>query len=173
VTTAVYSPDGSRIAAAGADGILRIWLAADGTLERTRSAGTKPLTDVAFSGNSSIVATSGADADAHVWDVRSGKGLVLQRVSGGPLQAIGLDASGEWAVGAAPTSAIIWNTTSGALLAYLRGHEALLTSASFAPSTTTVLTSSVDGTVRTYLCDVCVGLDGLVTLAERRLAQTR
>jgi len=173
LTNAVYSPDGSRIAAAGGDGVLRIWFAKDGTLDRSHRAGTKPLTGVAFSGSSGTVATSGADADAHVWDVRSGKGLVLQRVSGGPLQAIGLDATGEWAVGAAPTSAIIWNTTSGTMLAYVRGHESLLTSASFAPTTPTVLTSSRDGTVRTYACEVCVDLDGLVRIAEQRLAQTR
>jgi WD40 repeat protein len=173
VTNAVYSPDGSRIAAAGGDGVLRIWFAKDGTLDRSRRAGTKPLTGVAFSGTSGTVATSSADSDAHVWDVRSGAGLVLQRASGGPLQAIGLDATGEWAVGAAPTSAIIWNTTSGAMLAYLRGHGSLLTSASFAPKTETVLTSSRDGTIRTYACEVCVDLGGLVHLAERRLAQTR
>jgi len=172
-TTAVYSPDGSRIAAAGTDGVLRIWLARTGALERSRRAGTKPLTGVAFSGTSGTVATSGADSDAHAWEVQTGKGLVLQRASSGPLQAIGLDASGEWAVGAAPTSAIIWNTTNGTMLAYLRGHDSLVTSVSFAPTTPTVLTSSRDGTVRTYACDVCVDLAGLVRLAEQRLAQTR
>jgi hypothetical protein len=30
-----------------------------------------------------------------------------------------------------------------------------------------------DGTMRTYRCDVCVGLDGFVRLAELRLARTR
>jgi hypothetical protein len=36
-----------------------------------------------------------------------------------------------------------------------------------------ILSASSDGTVRTYRCDVCVDLEGLIRLAELRLARTR
>ena len=47
-----------------------------------------------------------------------------------------------------------------------------MTSASFTPDGRTIVTSSADGTVRTYRCDLCGGLDELLTLAQRQLAAT-
>jgi WD40 repeat protein len=45
-----------------------------------------------------------------------------------------------------------------------------VTAASLSPDGTRVLTSSLDGTVRMYRCEICSGLDGLLELAKRRLA---
>ena len=42
-----------------------------------------------------------------------------------------------------------------------------------APNRPIVLTSSQDGTVRTYDCEICVGLPALVALAEKRIAAGR
>ena len=58
-------------------------------------------------------------------------------------------------VTAGPTTAGLWPVASGLLLLYLRGHTEPLTSASFFPGGNRILTSSRDGTVRTYTCDVC------------------
>ena len=67
----------------------------------------------------------------------------------------------------------IWPRSTGQQLTYVRGRTQLLTSVSFAPDGRTILSSSRDGTVGTYRCDVCVDLDGLIRLAERRLALAR
>jgi WD40 repeat protein len=48
-----------------------------------------------------------------------------------------------------------------------------VTAAAFDPSGRTIVTGGVDGTVRTYHCDICGDLSELVALAERRLAATR
>lgn len=44
--------------------------------------------------------------------------------------------------------------------------------AGFAADGRTVTTASTDGVVRAYVCDLCGGLDGLLGLANRRLAAT-
>lgn len=49
---------------------------------------------------------------------------------------------------------------------------ARLRSVAFTPDGRHVLTASLDGTVRTYSCELCGGLDELVTLAQQRLART-
>jgi WD40 repeat protein len=52
----------------------------------------------------------------------------------------------------------------------LAGHVRPLTSAVFTPDSRTVLTGSLDGTVRTYRCRLCGGLGELRRLAQARLS---
>jgi WD40 repeat protein len=91
----------------------------------------------------------------------------------GPVAAIDFSPNGLWLVTAGPISAGIWPRLTGDLLTYVRGQTKQLTSVSFSPDGRTILSSSLDGTVGTYRCDVCVDLDGLMRLAERRLARAR
>jgi WD40 repeat protein len=58
----------------------------------------------------------------------------------------------------------------GDRLYFLVGPTAQLTSATFAPGGQTVATTSFDGTVRTFDCVLCGGLDRLVPTARARLA---
>jgi WD40 repeat protein len=134
----------------------------------------RSLTDIDFSQDGQIVATAGSDSDGRIWSVPKGTAHVLQRVAFGPLRSIALDASGQWVVAAAgPISAIVWSTVSGQQLFYLRGHTGRMTDVSFSPQGATILSASQDGTLRTYVCEVCVDLSGLVHIAESRLAKAR
>ena len=71
---------------------------------------------------------------------------------------------------AGPTTAGLWPVSNGRLLFYLRGHTEPLTSASFSPDGTRILTSSRDGTLRTYTCELCGNIEDLLTTAKARLA---
>jgi WD40 repeat protein len=75
-----------------------------------------------------------------------------------------------------PNTAGLWEADSGELFSYLYGHDPnsklRLTSAAFSPDGRTILTASRDRTVRTYDCDVCTDLPGLVALSRSRLAGT-
>jgi WD40 repeat protein len=73
---------------------------------------------------------------------------------------------------AGPISVIVWSAHTGRQLFYLRGHTALPTSVSFAPRGPTLLSSSLDGTLRTYTCNVCIDLNSLIRSAELRIART-
>jgi WD40 repeat protein len=174
---AAFSPNGRLLATAGADANGRLWFVRSGRLYRVlhkvlhRHA--QALTDVTFSRDGRLLATAAADSDVRIWNVANGTSHVLERSAFGPVPEADFDSSGRWVVGAAPISAVIWRTSSGARLFYLRGHGPVVMSVSFAPRGPTVLTSSSDGTVRTYICIVCLDRASLLRLAQERIKATR
>jgi WD40 repeat protein len=129
------------------------------------------VTSAAFSPDGARLVTASRDREARVWDLATGESLVLQGHLG-PVQDARFSPDGRWVVTAGPGRAGLWDARSGRLVALLRGHKGALTSAGFDATGRTIVTGGVDGTVRTYRCAICGGLDELIRLAERRLAVT-
>ncbi len=169
-TAAAFSPDGRLIATAGEDGLSRIWDQRTGTRVRTLHGHTDAVTDVQFSPDGKLLVTSSRDHDARIWDVATGKTSELLRGHFGPVFGASFSPDGHWVVTAGPTTAGLWPVSNGRLLFYLRGHTQPLTSASFSPDGTRILTSSRDGTLRTYTCELCGNIEDLLTTANARLA---
>ena len=117
------------------------------------------------SGKRSLIAT------AFIWNVTTGRRVHVLRGHSGTVAAIAFSPNRRWVATAGPIAAGVWPVSTGRILFYLRGHEGLLTGVAFSPDGHTILTSSADGTVRTYNCEVCAGLNALVRLAEVRLAR--
>jgi WD40 repeat protein len=171
VVRAALSPDASLVATAGADDRARIYDAHTGALLHILPGHTAPLTDVFFADGRSLVTTS-VDARPRVWNAQTG---ALEHVLVGHFGTVSTAAvspDGRWIATAGPLSAGLWPTAAARLLFYLRGPTALLTSISFTADGRRILTSSMDGTVRIYTCEVCVDLGGLVALARARLERT-
>ena len=72
---------------------------------------------------------------------------------------------------AGPITAGLWSARTGELVTYLRGPESNLVAAAFDGSRA-IVTSEEDGTVRRADCSLCAGVEGLLALADERLAQT-
>jgi WD40 repeat protein len=94
----------------------------------------------------------------------------LLRAHFGPVFGASFSPDGRWVVTAGPLAAGLWPISSGKLLTLLYGPTEPLTSASFSADGKRILTSSRDGTVRTYKCELCGGIDELLTLSNTRLA---
>jgi WD40 repeat protein len=75
-TVLALSPDGERLAASGADGIVRIWDVGSGEELLVLPKHPAPLTCVCFSPDGSRLATNFGRGTFNVWDARTGQLLV-------------------------------------------------------------------------------------------------
>jgi WD40 repeat protein len=154
------------------DGKARIWNVGTGRLEHVLVGHRDRLTSARFSPDGALVVTASADHDARVWDARTGHKRVLLRGHGAIVQDAAFSSDGRWIVTAGPGTAGLWEARTGRLLSLLRGHAGPLAAAEFGRGGYHVFTAGEDGTVRTYTCDVCAPLSGLLALADRRRAIT-
>jgi WD40 repeat protein len=73
VSSASFSPDGSRVATATGDNMARVWNAADGHLLFTLAGHTDAVQTAAFSSDGKRIVTSSADHTARLWDAGDGR----------------------------------------------------------------------------------------------------
>ena len=216
VTAIAFSPDGSRLATGGTDGIGRIWTLFRAGRPLELKGHTRALTGIAFSPNGALVATSSRDGTAKLWDARSGRALHALRGHTNEVTSVTFSPDGRLVLTASKDNdARLWDARSGAPGQVLRWHFGTvrdaqfspdgrwivtvgpqtaqlwqpglqdpffqfgiggpskpLTTAVFDPTSRIVLAASGDGTVRTYRCTLCGGLDDLLRIARARLALT-
>jgi WD40 repeat protein len=75
INAIAFSPDSGRLAAAGADGLVRVWSLATGKLRTYDNGG--PLLSIAFSRNGRLIVTGGRDGRVAVWGAGRGSATLL------------------------------------------------------------------------------------------------
>jgi WD40 repeat protein len=171
LTRVAYSHDGRMVAAGSTDGTAKVWRLASGHVQVLRGH-TAAVLSARFAPGDRLLVTASVDHDARIWNLSTGATAHVLRGHFAVVSDADFSPDGRWVVTAGPGKGGLWNASTGELLFYLQGHSGKLASASFAPDDRTIVTAGADGTVRTYVCDVCAGIDGLMSLADRRLAVT-
>jgi WD40 repeat protein len=169
-----FSPDASLLLSGSEDKTARLW-SMDSRRVQTLKGHTNVLTSARFSPDGRLVATASRDHDVRLWNVRTGKTVLpILRKHFAIVSDARFSDDGRWLVTAGPQTAGLWHVRSHRLIFRLRGHKkrAILTAAAFVPGSHRIVTTGADGTVRSWFCEICGGLDELVSLAEKRLAQT-
>ena len=164
----VVGPDGSVATIRGKKVILR------SAGHRTVLSGFRDrVSSVSFSRFGGLLATASIDHDVRIWNVATGKRIRLYQARTAVHDAQ-FSQDGRWLISAA-NKAALWDlgTDGGEPILRLRGHTGTTTAATFDASGRRIVTGGVDGTVRTYVCDICGGIDHLLALAGQRLAATR
>ncbi len=135
---AAFSPDGTQVVTAGADGSARIWSALRREmLERLQAA--------------QGLSTLGADGTARIWDWTSGRQLtVMHEPAGDVMTSAAFSPDGTRVVTASDDgTGRIWKAAGGGQLVVLREpNAASLESVVFSPDGRSVLTAADDGTAR-------------------------
>ncbi|MBZ0231920.1 MAG: protein kinase [Deltaproteobacteria bacterium] len=144
-----FSRDGELLLSASADGSARLWDVDARAPLAVFSHGGRIVNALVDASRSYVVTTSETGA-ARVWSL---DGTMLSAFGDrrAKLTATSLDAEGRRAVMAdAAGSACVYAIPSGALVQCFQGHGKAITAVHFGPDGRTIVTASLDGTVRVW-----------------------
>ncbi len=149
---ACVNDEGAMIAAAGRDGILRIWHATNWVTPAMELAQGTAVSEIAFSANGRLLAAA-SGGTAGVWDLASRRNVPLEQPHGETIHSVQFSPDGRRLVTASSdATAAIWDAETGRRLSQFppprhngRPPESLredIFTANFSPDGTQVLTTS-------------------------------
>ena len=159
-----FSPDGSQLATAGEDGMVRIWEVATGEELLAAQVHTRPVQDLAYAPDGSSVYSAGDDGIVVAVDPTTGARTQDRFPHSSGLWTLDLDPEGARMVtGASDGSAVLWDLNSREQLAVMRGHDGSIHDVAFDRTGELVATAGKDGTIQlwdTGLSDGATVVDG-------------
>jgi eukaryotic-like serine/threonine-protein kinase len=157
VYDAEFSPDGFRLAAAGADGILHVLDVRTGKEILRVPTGQIEVNAAVFSPDGKTIATTGDDSTIRLWDAIDGKpGLRLRGPKGGHAFGVVFTPDARQIVASGDDPVIrIWDAQTGALMGELKDSRQTTTQIALAPDGKTLASGSNDGSARLWDISTC------------------
>jgi WD40 repeat protein len=159
VVSVTFSPDGKWLLSSSWDTTTRLWDVSSGR-ELTQFSGFgASVFASAFVPNTMQVVSAGWDQSAHIWDISSGNELQRFKGHSAPINSLAIAPGGKTlatASGFVPPDVQtdqtirIWSLANGANLATLSGHASSVVAVKFLRDDSTVVSASLDGTVRRW-----------------------
>lgn len=163
----VFSPDGSRLVTAGADGVSRVYQAQDGRQLFELRIHKGKVISATFSPDGTRIITAGSDSNVRVWDSKNGAPCVSLAGHSAEVWAVGWSWDGNRVVtGSKDRTARVWDAETGMAFAVLSGHTGTVYHAFFSPDGRRIITSSQDGSVKEWLRNRPEGAVGVLYLPE-------
>eukprot|EP01012_Entosiphon_sulcatum_P003106 TRINITY_DN10874_c0_g1_i2.p1 TRINITY_DN10874_c0_g1~~TRINITY_DN10874_c0_g1_i2.p1 ORF type:complete len:1573 (-),score=173.08 TRINITY_DN10874_c0_g1_i2:7-4725(-) len=151
VGSAVFSPDGTKIATASFDGTAKIFDVRSATCLQTLTGHTQPVAYAEFSHDGTRVVTAGHDNVAKLFDVATGGCLLtLTGHTSEVLSARFNFDSSRVVTASADATARIFNSQTGSCEHVLLGHTDGVAAAEFSSDGARVVTASSDKTARVF-----------------------
>jgi WD40 repeat protein/mono/diheme cytochrome c family protein len=143
-----FRPDGKQLAAAAADGSVRVFDAPSGA-ERLKISGHSDwVTAVCYSPDGKLIATTSRDKTAKVFDAETGKLLVTYSEHGEPVRAVAFAPDGKSVFSAGGSRIRSWNVQDAKLLGEMTGFQGDVNA--LAVDGENILGASADRTVRQF-----------------------
>ncbi|MCP4423184.1 MAG: WD40 repeat domain-containing protein [Chloroflexi bacterium] len=145
-----FHPNGAILAAAGEDGIVKLWRMDDGRLAQSFDHGAA-VQALAFNPNGSWLASAGDDGRVQIWN--SANGELIQTLAGheGVVNSVVFNHDGsQLATAGGDGAAKLWDAAAGSLLHTFSGHAGAVTDIAFSPDGAHLATASSDRTTKLW-----------------------
>ena len=151
VVACTFSPDGTRIASAGYDHVVRVWVVASGACARVLEGHDNWVLSARFSGDDggARIVSASWDNTARVWDASSGVCLRTLRHQNTVNDAAFSPDGTRIATAPYDGAVKVWDATTATCTATLPGHEGAVNALAFAQDGTLASVSD-DATVRVW-----------------------
>ncbi|MBR4832972.1 MAG: hypothetical protein IKU86_01390 [Thermoguttaceae bacterium] len=147
-TSIRFSPNGSLLAIAGRNGVVRVWTTEDGKVAREfKSNGNRRVRAVAFSPDGSLVAAGGDGSLVEIWNVSTGAKVAELALGGGRVFSLTFCGPGKIATGDSLNYVRLWDVASKAEIARGVGHTGTVAVLQFDATDSTLLSGGFDTTV--------------------------
>jgi WD40 repeat protein len=146
----VYAADGSSLASAGDDGVVRVWDRAHGRVLATLQGHRGGVRTVALSPDGAQLASAGDDGNVRLWGRR---GQLLATLGGhnGGVAALAFSPDGMRLASAAEDGTVcLWESASWRQFAVLSGHSGGVAAVAFSVDGATLASAGVDAAVRLW-----------------------
>jgi WD40 repeat protein/energy-coupling factor transporter ATP-binding protein EcfA2 len=151
VSSATFSPEGSRVVTASRDRTARIWDAATAKQIAVLRGHDGFVLSAAFSPDGSRIVTSSDDKTARIWDAATAKQIAVLRGHNGRVNSAAFSPDGSRIVTASDdNTARTWDGATAKESAFLGGHKGSVLSAAFSPDGSRIVTASDDNTARIW-----------------------
>jgi WD40 repeat protein len=146
----LYSVDGSRIIAGHHSGLIEIWDSASGRRQRALKGHTSIVHGLATDRSGRTLASTARDQTVRLWNLADGEGRVLA-VAEACLLRPSWDLDGQrLAVPTANGEILVWDVSSGDLLARVRAHRGEASDVEISPDGLNAVSSGEDGVLRLW-----------------------
>jgi len=136
----------------GSGNTAKMWDATNGSLVRTFTGNSAPVTSLAVNSQGSVLVTGCADGKISIWDIPSAS--ITQTISAFPVSitSVSLSPDGQYVASSSIDSSTIkvWKVSDGSLLWSVPGHTSLINAILYSPDGADVFSGSDDQHVKTW-----------------------
>jgi len=162
VVALAFSHDGQTLASGSYDRSIRLWNMADGRERLTLAGHTATVRALAFSHDDKLLASGSSDQSVRLWGAADGHPQATLAGHGAVVRSVAFSSDDRLLASGGEDQAIkLWNVDGHDLHATLAGHTDTISSVAFAQQT--LVSTSWDGTLRTWDLDALEARGKLVT----------